>query len=553
MHKIAFMKLRSTPLLLGFLLLLSCGPKEISMTPSDDVLPIVPQPVSVKVYQEKVSLSSGVRLTAATDDEHKVASVLGDYLKSRNISTDVKDKGVAITLRTAADTALHTEGYRLNILPSGISIEAQEGPGLFYGVQTLIQLIGAYGNDLPQAAIVDYPRFSYRGLHLDVGRHMFSADAIKKYIDILAHHKFNRFHWHLTEDQGWRIEIKKYPKLHEIGAYRKETVIGHASTATRGKKKDFDGKRYGGFYTQEEIKEIVKYAADRYVTVIPEIELPGHALAALSAYPELGCTGGPYEAATTWGVFDDVFCAGKEGTFEFLQGVLDEVVELFPSKYIHIGGDESPKTRWKACPYCQKRIKNEKLHDEHKLQSYFIQRVEKYLNSKGRQIIGWDEILEGGLAPNATVMSWRGEEGGIAAAKQNHDVIMTPGNWCYFDHYQDTSKSEPLAIGNYTPVKEVYSYEPIPPSLSKEEAKHVLGAQANVWTEYIPNSDHLEYMVYPRASAMAEVLWSPQSARNYDNFLLRMKEHFERLDEWNVNYAKHILKDVEKVSNSKTK
>jgi hexosaminidase len=550
MHKNAFMTPRLIPFFAGILMLFSCGPKEVTKTASQQVLPIVPQPVSVKVYQEKADLSSGVTIAASSDDERKAGAVLGDFLKTRNINA--VEEGLAITLKTVTDTAIHTEGYRLNILPSGIAIEAQDGPGLFYGVQTLMQLIGAYGSNLPQAEIIDYPRFSYRGLHLDVGRHMFPLDAIKKYIDVMAHHKFNRFHWHLTEDQGWRIEIKKYPRLQEIAAYRKETVIGHASTATRGEKKEYDGKRYGGYYTQEEIREIVKYAADRYVTVIPEIELPGHALAALSAYPEFGCTGGPYEAATTWGVFDDVFCAGKEGTFEFLQGVLDEVVELFPGKYIHIGGDESPKTRWEACPHCQKRITNEKLKDEHELQSYFIQRVEKYLNSKGRQIIGWDEILEGGLAPNATVMSWRGEEGGIAASKQNHDVIMTPVNWCYFDYYQDSSKSEPLAPASYTPVKEVYSYEPIPPSLSGEEAKHILGGQANVWTEYIPNTDHLEYMVYPRASAMSEVLWSPRSARNYDNFLLRMKEHFERLDEWDVNYAKHILKDVEKVSNSKT-
>jgi hexosaminidase len=372
---------------------------------------------------------------------------------------------------------------------------------------------------------------------------MFPVEFIKKYIDLLAHHKYNRFHWHLTEDQGWRIEIKKYPKLQEIGAFRKETVIGHASTATRGNAKDFDGKRYGGLYTQEEIKDVVKYAADRYVTIIPEIELPGHALAALSAYPNLGCTGGPYEAATTWGVFDDVFCAGKEDSFVFLQGVLDEVIELFPGKYVHIGGDECPKTKWEKCPHCKKRMKVENLKDTHELQSYFIQRIEKYLNSKGKQIIGWDEILEGGLAPNATVMSWRGEEGGIAAARQNHDVVMTPGNWCYFDHYQAGPEGEPLAIGNMTTVEEVYSYEPVPPQLDSIQAKHILGAQANVWTEYIPTSDHVEYMVYPRACAMAEVLWSKPETKKYEDFKLRMKEHADRLTDWKVNFARHILKD----------
>jgi hexosaminidase len=532
-------------IVIGLLILTgACSPNKESTTASSTstaVLPIIPKPVTYTPGDGVTSLEK-VSLQASSEEEKKIASLLESYLKSKNIAT--ADDGVKIVFQTVSDSALGDEGYRLKISADQVLLQGTSGAGLFYGVQSLVQLVGANEKSLPQLEIVDRPRFSYRGLHLDVGRHMFPADFIKKYIDLLAFHKYNRFHWHLTEDQGWRIEIKKYPKLQEIGAFRNETVIGHASTATRGNKKDFDGKRYGGFYTQDEIKEIVQYAADRYVTVIPEIELPGHALAALSAYPELGCTGGPYTAATTWGVFDDVFCAGKDQTFEFLEGVFDEVLTLFPSKYIHIGGDECPKTRWKTCPNCQKRMKGLNLKDEHELQSYFIQRIEKYLNSKGRQIIGWDEILEGGLAPNATVMSWRGEEGGIAAAKQDHDVIMTPGNWCYFDHYQDTSKSEPLAIGNYTPVKEVYSYEPVPPQLSAEEAKHILGAQANVWTEYIPTSDHAEYMVYPRASAMSEVLWSPASARDYDDFLMRMKEHLERLDERNVNYAKHIQKEL---------
>jgi hexosaminidase len=531
-------------------LLSSCGPKEISRTPSAEVLPIIPQPVKVSVMKERIALTDQVRLISGSEEANKTADFLSAFLKQKNIGTDGNDRSSTITLTLNAEGSPGNEGYRLVIDDAGVTIEAGEGAGLFYGVQTLMQLIGAYGKELPVTEITDYPRFAYRGLHLDVGRHMFPVEFIKKYIDLLAFHKMNRFHWHLTEDQGWRIEIRKYPKLQEIAAYRKETVIGHARTATRGNVKDFDGKRYGGYYTQDEVREIVRYAADRYVTVIPEIELPGHALAALSAYPNLGCTGGPYEAATTWGVFDDVFCAGKEETFTFLQDVFDEVLELFPSTYIHIGGDESPKKRWEKCPHCQKRIKSEKLKDEHHLQSYFIQRIEKYLNSKGRQIIGWDEILEGGLAPNATVMSWRGEEGGIEAAKQQHTVIMTPGNWCYFDHYQDSAKSEPLAIGGFTPVSEVYEYEPVPPQLTAEEAKYVLGAQGNVWTEYMKTSDHVEYMVYPRASAMAEVVWSPKEARDYDDFLQRLKIHLKRLDEKGVNYAKHILKDVEKSGNS---
>jgi hexosaminidase len=371
---------------------------------------------------------------------------------------------------------------------------------------------------------------------------MFPPAFVKKYIDLLAMHKLNRFHWHLTEDQGWRIEIKKYPKLQEVGAFRKETAIGRAGTKQRAQA-TFDGQRYGGYYTQEEIKDIVQYAADRYVTVIPEIEMPGHALAALASYPNLGCTGGPYQTATAWGIYDDVYCAGKEETFTFLQEVLDEVLPLFPSEYIHIGGDECWKTKWEKCKFCQKRIKTEKLKDEHGLQSYFIQRMEKYLNSKGRKIIGWDEILEGGLAPNATVMSWRGEAGGIAAAKQNHDVIMSPEDWCYLDHAQDTAGTEPVLERGYTPLVDVYTYEPVPSQLTSDEAKHVLGAQCNVWTEYMKTPELVEYMTYPRASALAEVVWSPKASRNYDDFIERMKAHTKRLDQLDVNYARHIEKE----------
>ena len=544
-------KYTAPALLVLFLVFTGCSTREVAKTPSTDVVPIVPRPVQVSMMQEKIQLPSPIAVVAKSADEKAVANLFNEFLKSSNITATESSTEKSITFQTVSDSTLGDEGYKLIVNDNGVTISAAKGAGLFYGMQSLMQLIGAYGRDLPYLEVTDYPRFSYRGLHLDVARHMFPVEFLKKYIDLLAHHKMNRFHWHLTEDQGWRIEIKKYPKLQEIAAFRDETVIGHARTADRKNKKNFDGKRYGGFYTQEEVKDVVRYAEERFVTVIPEIEMPGHALAALSAYPELGCTGGPYKAATTWGVFDDVFCAGKETTFEFLQNVLDEVLVLFPSKYIHIGGDECPKTRWEACPHCKKRMKDENLKDSHELQSYFIQRAEKYLNSKGRQIIGWDEILEGGLAPNATVMSWRGEEGGIEAAKQNHDVIMTPGNWCYFDHYQDTtSKTEPLAIGGFTPVKEVYSYEPVPASLSAEEAKHILGAQANVWTEYIPTKEHAEYMVYPRASAMSEVLWSPKDTRDYDDFLQRMEYHFKMLDSWKVNYAKHLLQEMKKAPDS---
>ncbi len=526
----------------------ACSQRDAAYTPSNETLPLIPQPVSVAVMKERLPVDQGVEIIAPPAVA-ATTSFLRQFLSEIGVSESPSGKKIEFVL--TGDSTLHVEGYDLTIDREGIRVAAGTRAGIFYGAQTLMQLLESYPGELPYVKITDYPRFAYRGLHLDVGRHMFPVEFIKKYIDLLAHHKMNRFHWHLTEDQGWRIEIKRYPKLQEIAAYRRETVVGHATTATRKQLKDFDGTRYGGYYAQDEIRAIVKYARDRHVTIIPEIELPGHALAALSAYPELGCKGGPYEAATTWGVFDDIFCAGKEETFQFLEGVMDEVIDLFPGQYIHIGGDEAPKTRWNNCPHCRKRIRKEGLKDTHELQSYFIQRMEKYLNSKGRQIIGWDEILEGGLAPNATVMSWRGEEGGISAAKQNHDVIMTPGKWCYFDYYQDSVRGkEPLASGGYIPVNKVYEYEPVPPQLSAEEGTHILGAQANLWTEYIKTGEHAEYMVYPRACALSEVVWSPKETRDYEDFVSRLKTHLQRLNRRDVNFAKHILTSAEKVSTS---
>jgi hexosaminidase len=521
--------------------------KAVPEQTSQESVSIVPKPVSVKVGDDAVQWDESVLVIAKSDDEKQVASMLKDYLEEEKYKVTVAESGDdedKVILSTTPTDSLGDEGYALAVNEDGVNIAAQSGAGLFYGVASLLQLIQD-DKSIPFVDIVDYPRFPYRGLHLDVGRHMFPPSFVKKYIDLLARHKMNRFHWHLTEDQGWRIEIKKYPKLQEVGAFRKETLVGHSSRDHSNDK--YDGQRYGGFYTQDEIRDIVQYATDRHVTIVPEIEMPGHAMAALASYPNLGCTGGPYEVATRWGVFPDVYCAGKEDTFVFLQDVLDEVMALFPGEYIHIGGDECPKVRWEKCPYCQKRIKTEHLKDEHELQSYFIQRIEKYINSKGRKIIGWDEILEGGLAPNATVMSWRGEEGGIDAAKQNHDVVMTPSKWCYLDHYQDTTGTEPLAIGGYLPVSKVYSYEPVPPQLSQEEAKHILGAQGNVWTEYMATPEHVEYMVYPRASAMAEVVWSPKGSRDYDDFLRRMDHHLKYLDALHVNYAKHIRKEMGKM------
>ena len=361
---------------------------------------------------------------------------------------------------------------------------------------------------------------------------------IKKYLDLMAMHKLNTFHWHLTDDQGWRIEIKRYPNLTKIGSKRKETLVGHYN---QNYPMQFDGQPHEGYYTQAEVREIVKYAQERHITVIPEIELPGHALAALASYPNLG--GDPdkkYEVATKWGVFEDVFIP-TEQTFQVLQNILAEVMVLFPAKYIHIGGDECPKEAWKKNEYCQNLIKRLKLEDEEGLQSYFIKRIEKFVNSKGRTIIGWDEILEGGLAPKATVMSWRGVQGGIAAAKQKHNVIMTPNEFMYFDHYQGDPNSEPLAIGGYLPLEKVYSYEPVPSELSAEEEKYILGAQANVWTEYMATPDHVEYMVFPRAVALAELTWMPKGPRNFEDFSYRLKNHLKRLDYLEVNYARRLF------------
>jgi hexosaminidase len=383
--------------------------------------------------------------------------------------------------------------------------------------------------------LVDYPAFNWRGLHLDVSRHFFTVDEVKRYIDLMALYKFNMFHWHLTDDQGWRIEIKKYPKLTETGAFRDSTMIGHYSDQPR----TFETETYGGFYTQDQIREVVQYAKERYITVIPEIEFPGHARAALAAYPELSCTGEQNGVPGTWGIFDDIFCSKRE-TIDFMKDVLGEVVELFPSEYFHIGGDEAPKTRWNKCPNCQKVIAENGLHDSHELQSYFIGQMDEFLTSKGKKLIGWDEILEGGLSPNAAVMSWRGTKGGIEAAKQKHEVVMTPTTYCYFDYYQSGHASEPIAIGGFLPLEKVYKFNPIPKGLSKSEETYILGGQANLWTEYIASMEHLEYMTYPRALALAQSVWCKEKP-SYESFLDDFVNYQEDyLDRYKVNYARSI-------------
>ena len=440
-------------------------------------------------------------------------------------------------IRIDKDTTLGAEAYRLNISEKGLQITARTNAGAFYALQTLRQLLPATFEmqhtvprgavTLPTLEVADAPAFSYRGMHLDVSRHFFPKEFIKEYLSYLALLKMNTFHWHLTDDQGWRIEIKKYPKLTAQGAFREETLVGHYNDVPR----TYDGQRYGGFYTQEDIKEIVAYAQSLNIRVIPEIEMPGHAQAAISAYPEVGCTGEPVPVATEWGIFENVFCTKPE-TMQFLKDVLLEVMSLFPGTYIHIGGDEAPKTHWKSCADCQFRMLKEGIASEEALQSWFIEEIESFVNDHGKQIIGWDEILEGGLAPNATVMSWRGVEGGIAAAEAGHDVIMTPTSHMYFDYYQDSHPEEPLAIGGYLPLQKVLAFSPVPEGLSPEASHHILGAQGNVWTEYMPTSEQVTYMIFPRMIALSEVVWSgskndPEKA--YSELLHRLPKFQQRL------------------------
>lgn len=539
-----------------FLCLIGCSKSQQSTKPP--VRPhIIPIPndfnlqKGVFLFNDKVALHSDNELNS-------VATIFNEYIKEKLgyelITDNISDKN---SISFIHDKTIESEeGYELVVDTSKITIKAKTAKGAFYGFQTLRQFFPPTIENktfptkeiqLQNAIAKDSPRFVYRGMHLDVSRHFYSVDFIKKYIDLLSQLKMNTFHWHLTDDQGWRIEIKQYPELQKVAAFRDETLIGHYNDTPH----QFDGKKYGGFYTQEEVKDIVKYASERFVTVIPEIEMPGHSQAAISAYPSLGCTGENIKVATKWGVFEDIYCP-KEETFTFLENVLDEVMPLFPGKYIHIGGDEAPKTRWKACEHCQELIKKEDLKDEHGLQSYFIARMEKYINSKGKQIIGWDEILEGGLAPNATVMSWRGMNGAIEAAKSGHNVIMTPTSHAYFDYYQSDGEGEPLAIGGFLPLEKVYSFNPIPKELTEEEAKYVLGAQGNIWTEYIPNAEKVEYMMFPRIIAMAEVNWSNPYRRDYQDFTYRLSHYHKRLDAQNVNYANHLYEikgDVAKRNN----
>lgn len=522
------------------------------------LISIVPQPAQMKVRPGHFTIDNQTRLIVIPPDQEaiKIAHFFADQLRNcggpeltvNTVPENIQQRPAIVLILRKEKNNKQQEKYGLTVSTKKIEITSCTGAGLFYGIQSLIQLLPIETNqpntvnsvsswNISCISITDYPRYSYRGMHLDVSRHFFPKEFIKRYIDLIAMYKMNTFHWHLTDDQGWRIEIKKYPKLTQIAAWH----VDHEDIPWNDRPAAKPGEKatYGGYYTQDDIREIVQYASERYVTIIPEIEMPAHSVEVLAAYPQFSCTGEAFTVPTgTYWPDKDILCAGNDSVFTFLQDVLTEVMTLFPSKYIHIGGDEADKTNWKKCPKCQSRIVSEGLKDEKELQSYFIKRIEKFIVSKGRKVIGWDEILEGGLAPEATVMSWRGEEGGIAAAHQGHDAIMTPGSYCYFDHYQADPQFEPKSIGGFTTLKKVYSFEPTPKGLSPVESKHILGAQGNVWAEFIPTPSHAEYMAVPRLIALSEVVWSPENKRNWNDFQHRMVNQFKRLELMKVNYSK---------------
>ena len=495
------------------------------------ICPILPTPVTYKELNESILIEKTL-IVDSTELPDNLKNQLKE-LASTYHKLEIKYSSTNSKLKFKKLINVIDNSYTINV-SNDILISYSSEASCFYALHSLMQLINSDTGDctLKKCFVKDYPNFQWRGLHLDVSRHFFTVEEVKRYIDLMSMYKFNTFHWHLTDDQGWRIEIKQFPKLTEIGAWRDSTVENHYTTKPRTFKKE----RYGGFYTQEQIKEVIAYATSKYITIVPEIEMPGHSRAALAAYPEFGCIEKKQGVEGLWGVFDDIFCS-KDETISFLQKILDEVVLLFPGQYIHIGGDEAPKKRWKECRRCQKNISENNLKDERELQSYFIQKMDNYLTSKGKKLIGWDEILEGGLSQNAAVMSWRGLEGGIEAAKQEHYVVMSPGSHCYFDHYQG-KKNEPLAIGGYTPLEKVYEFNPIPATLDKKYHSYILGGQANLWTEYIADYKKLEYMTYPRAIALSQTLWSVEKI-DYKIFKsILLNNHFKYLQAKNVNFSK---------------
>lgn len=518
---------------------------------------IVPMPQNIEIYGGRepyvITEDTCIYISDGNSGLRRNAELLASYIREY-CGQDMEivcidscaDKGIVLEIDPSC--GIPQEGYEITVGTSGIVLRASGEAGLFYGVQTLRKSFPGAKSEkgvvFPSAKIKDWPFFSYRGAHLDVCRHFFTVDEVKRYIDMMALHNMNRLHWHITDDQGWRVEIRSYPKLTSVGSVREETLIGHLND----RPEKYDGKPYGGFYTRQQVKEIVDYAADRYIEVIPEVDLPGHMQAALAAYPELGCTGGPYKVWTRWGVSEDVLCAGNDGVLEFLDGVFSEIMEMFPSEYIHIGGDECPKTRWEHCPLCQEKALRLGLVDdafstkEQKLQSYVMRHVSEFLEQHGRKVIGWDEILEGGASDNSVIMSWRGENGGISAAKLGHDVVMTPNTHMYFDYYQGKNAAEePLSIGGYIPVDAVYMYNPIPAELNKKERKHIIGLQANLWTEYIDSFSHVQYMVLPRWAALAENQWTCPPDKDFKFFLDRLEKLMKVYDKEGYVYARHVM------------
>ena len=535
------------------LLFAQCTPAPTTQA-NYEVIPM-PQSITLSNSDNQFVLHSGtlISYTSGNEDMARNAQFLQTYLTDQlgytlRIEPGIASEGIVLKLNEGQAS----EGYTITVDADRVLVEATSPAGIFYGIQTIRKAVpvemGAVVG-FPAGVITDAPRFAYRGAHLDVCRHFFSVDSVKTYIDMLVLHNMNKFHWHLTEDQGWRMEIKQFPKLTEIGSVRNGTMI----------RKDWnsnDSIQYGGFYTQEECREIVKYAADRYITVIPEIDMPGHMVAAVTAYPELGCTGGPYEVRTIWGVSEELLCAGNEKVYDFVDKVLDEVMDVFPSKDIHIGGDECPKTEWEKCPKCQSKIKalglkkDDRFTAEQKLQAYFTKHVDEYLTKHGRNAIGWDEILEGGVSENATVMSWRGESGGIEAARLKHRVIMTPNTYCYFDYYQSKDRdNEPFAIGGFLPIKHVYDYEPLPANLTPEEQSYIWGVQCNVWTEYISTFSQVQYMMLPRGAALSEVQWSLPEAKDYEKFKNERLPRLIKIYElYGYNYSRRIYIDADEPS-----
>ena len=513
------------------------------------VVRIIPLPSEVTDQEGLFTLTSSTKIGISNDNEQmrQIASFLTRHTEkyygiANSVTTSEKaDKG-SVFLKLDENLKLGKEDYHLTVASDGVIIEAAAPNGLFYGVQTLIQLMPSTPKQdaaitLPGVEIKDSPRFSWRGLHLDVSRHFMPKEFILKYLDYMAMHKFNTFNWHLADDQGWRIEIKKYPRLTEVGSIRKTTMLGHINNPA-----GIDTIPSGGFYTQNDVREIVAYASERYITVIPGIEMPGHALAALAAYPELGCTGVPYEVATRWGTFNDVYCPGKEGTYTFMKDVIGEMTALFPGKYFQIGGTECSEARWEKCTQCQLKMKTDSMGTTNDLQTYFVRRISKTLDSLGRDMVGWDDIVKDTLLTKAVVMSWRGQTGGIAAIQRKLQTVMSPVKFCNFDQYQANPKGEPLAVGGLLTLEQVYNFEPVPEDLPRQESKYIIGAQANVWTQYMKTPEYVEYMIFPRAAALSEVLWSPKASRNYPWFKKRMLEQVKRYEAEGIRYCKTEFK-----------